>query len=137
MKAERPDTLVTVAGEARAAGGVRRPPAGLGHLAARGIVDVVSARWPTRLKPRGFGEQISSAPCRCDGDRPFWAGIGAYRLSAAQTVENIQTARKLGAAGVILFSYDSLSDPHVVSRTTSRRSHRAAFAPHTASPGSR
>ena len=42
---------------------------------------------------------------------PIWAGIGAYRLTPAQTVENIQTARRLGAAGVVLFSYDSLTDP--------------------------
>jgi hypothetical protein len=37
-----------------------------------------------------------------------WAGIGAYRLSPAQTVENIETARRLGASGIVLFSYDSL-----------------------------
>jgi hypothetical protein len=40
-----------------------------------------------------------------------WAGIGAYRLSPAETLDNIQTARRLGATGVILFSYDSLVDP--------------------------
>jgi hypothetical protein len=38
-----------------------------------------------------------------------WAGIGAYRLSPAQTIENIQAARRLGAAGFALFSYDSLT----------------------------
>lgn len=43
------------------------------------------------------------------GTRPVWAGIGAYRLSSSQTIENIQTARRLGADGVILFSYDSLT----------------------------
>ena len=31
-----------------------------------------------------------------------------YRLSSAQTIENIRIARKLGAAGVVLFSYDSM-----------------------------
>ena len=39
------------------------------------------------------------------------AGIGAYRLSSSQIVENVQAARRLGAGGVILFSYDSLSAP--------------------------
>ena len=29
----------------------------------------------------------------------------------AQAVDNIETARRLGAAGIILFSYDSLIDP--------------------------
>lgn len=42
-----------------------------------------------------------------------WAGIGAYRLSSGQIVENAQTARRLGVGGIILFSYDSLADaPH-------------------------
>ena len=45
------------------------------------------------------------------GGRPVWAGIGAYRLTPAQTIENIQAARRLGAAGVVLFSYDSLTGP--------------------------
>ena len=43
------------------------------------------------------------------GSRPVWAGIGAYRLSAAETVENIQSARRAGAAGISLFSYDNLT----------------------------
>ena len=45
------------------------------------------------------------------GAHPVWAGIGAYRLSPAQIVDNVQTARRIGAAGIILFSYDSLTDP--------------------------
>ena len=39
---------------------------------------------------------------------PVWAGIGAYRLPVARTADNVRTARRLGAAGVMLFSYDSL-----------------------------
>jgi len=54
-----------------------------------------------------FEEQVTAARDGA-GTHPVWAGIGAYRLSAQQTVNNIQTARRLGAAGVILFSYDSL-----------------------------
>lgn len=45
------------------------------------------------------------------GARPLWAGIGAYRLSSAQTIERITTARRLGAGGIVLFSYDSLTNP--------------------------
>lgn len=55
----------------------------------------------------GFASQITSAR-QAAGSRPLWAGIGAYRLSTSQTIENIQTARRLGAAGIVLFSYDSL-----------------------------
>jgi dihydrodipicolinate synthase/N-acetylneuraminate lyase len=45
------------------------------------------------------------------GLRPVWAGIGAYRLSSTETIENIRAARRLGVDGVILFSYDSLTSP--------------------------
>jgi dihydrodipicolinate synthase/N-acetylneuraminate lyase len=57
-----------------------------------------------------FVEQITSAR-DVAGGRAIWAGIGAYRLTPAQTVQNIQAARRLGAAGFVLFSYDSLTGP--------------------------
>jgi len=38
--------------------------------------------------------------------RRVWAGIGAYRIPAASTVEKINAARTLGSDGIILFSYD-------------------------------
>lgn len=43
------------------------------------------------------------------GTTPVWAGIGAYKLSPARTNENVRAVRKAGVAGVLLFSYDSLS----------------------------
>jgi uncharacterized lipoprotein YddW (UPF0748 family) len=54
-----------------------------------------------------FASQIAGVR-QAAGNQPVWAGIGAYRLSPAQTVENIETARRLGASGIVLFSYDSL-----------------------------
>lgn len=45
------------------------------------------------------------------GDRPVWAGIGAYRLTRGQTLQHIAAANRLGTAGVILFSYESLVAP--------------------------
>jgi uncharacterized lipoprotein YddW (UPF0748 family) len=45
------------------------------------------------------------------GEIPFWAGIGAYRLPVAQTIEHVRLARRAHAAGVLLFSYDQLSAP--------------------------
>jgi hypothetical protein len=60
--------------------------------------------------PAVFGAQIASAR-QVAGLGPVWAGIGAYRLTAARTVQNIEAARRLGASGVILFSYDSLIQP--------------------------
>lgn len=79
-----------------------------GWLAA-GLVDAVAPMAYTQEAAR-FVDQISAAR-DVAGGRAVWAGIGAYRLSPAQTVENIQAARRLGAAGFVLFSYDSLTGP--------------------------
>jgi uncharacterized lipoprotein YddW (UPF0748 family) len=57
-----------------------------------------------------FAEQIAAVRAFAAG-RPVWAGIGAYRLSARETIDNIATARRLGVEGIILFSYDSLISP--------------------------
>lgn len=57
-----------------------------------------------------FQQQITAAKGYA-GDRPVWAGIGAYRLSTTQTVQNVAMALRLGASGVILFSYDALTAP--------------------------
>jgi len=43
--------------------------------------------------------------------RPVWAGIGANRLSQRETLDDIGVARRAGAQGIILFSYDSLISP--------------------------
>jgi hypothetical protein len=57
-----------------------------------------------------FTAQIASVR-RIAGAHALWAGIGAYRLSRDQIIENVKTARRLGVSGIILFSYDSLADP--------------------------
>jgi dihydrodipicolinate synthase/N-acetylneuraminate lyase len=56
-----------------------------------------------------FTAQMRSAMSASDGT-PVWAGIGAYRLPAPRTAEHVRTARRSGAAGVLLFSYDSLTE---------------------------
>jgi uncharacterized lipoprotein YddW (UPF0748 family) len=55
-----------------------------------------------------FQKQIAAAVAYA-GSRPVWAGIGAYQLSPSQTLRHIAAADKLGAAGIVLFSYESLS----------------------------
>ncbi len=72
----------------------------------RGLLDVVCPM-AYATDADTFTSQLTAAR-RASRDLPVWAGIGAYRLSTAQTVENIRIARRLGASGVILFSYDSL-----------------------------
>jgi uncharacterized lipoprotein YddW (UPF0748 family) len=57
-----------------------------------------------------FQKQISAARAYA-GSRPVWAGIGAYQMSPAQTLAHITAANKLGAAGIILFSYEALVAP--------------------------
>jgi uncharacterized lipoprotein YddW (UPF0748 family) len=99
----------------------------------RGLIDAVCPMAYTP-EPARFAEQIAAAR-EAAGPRPVWAGIGAYRLSPEQTVDHIQAARRLGAAGVVLFSYDSLVS------SAQRRGHlsqigRAAF-PAAADTGSR
>lgn len=74
-----------------------------------GLIDVICPMAYT-TDPGVFAAQIAAAK-QVTGSHPLWAGIGAYRLSAEQIVENAQTARRLGAGGIILFSYDSLADP--------------------------
>lgn len=73
------------------------------------LIDVVC---PMAYTPDAsiFAAQIASVR-QVAGTRPVWAGIGAYRLSSSQTIESIQIARRLGAEGIVLFSYDSLIRP--------------------------
>lgn len=74
-----------------------------------------------------FAEQVKAARDYA-GDRPVWAGIGAYQLPRAQTLQHIAAARRLGAAGTILFSYDALTAPPNSAGTLSELG-RAAFGP--------
>ncbi len=60
--------------------------------------------------PAVFQKQIAAARAYA-GSHPVWAGIGAYQLTPSQTLGHIAAANKLGAAGVILFSYDALIAP--------------------------
>jgi uncharacterized lipoprotein YddW (UPF0748 family) len=74
-----------------------------------------------------FTQQIS-ATRDAAGGHPVWAGIGAYRLSPQETIDNIQAARRLGAEGIILFSYDSLIAPRQTVSDYLSVVGRAAFA---------
>jgi uncharacterized lipoprotein YddW (UPF0748 family) len=73
------------------------------------LLDVVCPMAYTR-DAGTFQKQIAAARAHA-GSRPVWAGIGAYQMPPAQTVEHIAAANKLGVAGVILFSYESITAP--------------------------
>ena len=135
VKAERPDALVTVATKPDLREAYDDRLQDWGAWLHDGIVDVVCPMAYTPEAAR-FADQISAARAAANG-RPIWAGIGAYRLTPAQTVDNIQAARRIGAAGVILFLYDSLTDPKLAAPGYLEKVARAAFPSAAPSPASR
>lgn len=109
VKAERPRATVTVAAAPDPAEAYDRRMQDWRGWLARGFVDGVAPMAYT-TEPARFAEQIAAARAAA-GARLVWAGIGSWRLSPEQTVHNIETARRLGASGFVLFSYDSLINP--------------------------
>ena len=133
--AERPALPVSVAAAPDRQEALDRRLQDWGTWLSAGIVDALAPMAYTQ-EPARFAEQIAAAR-QIAGSRAVWAGIGAYRLSAAQTIQNIETARKLGAAGVILFSYDSLINPRETAPDYLPTVGRTAFGTPTSSAGSR
>lgn len=73
---------------------------------AMGILDVVCPM-AYSTDTAVFQKQIEVAATSAHAShRRVWAGIGAYRIPAESTIEKIDAARRLGADGIILFSYD-------------------------------
>jgi len=107
VKSRRRDITVSAAVVPDAAAAAARSLQDWQTWVENGLLDVVCPMAYT-ADSGIFAAQIASARALA-GPRPVWAGIGAYRLSPSETVENIRTARRLGAQGVILFSYDNLS----------------------------
>jgi uncharacterized lipoprotein YddW (UPF0748 family) len=134
-RAERPDLQVSVAAAPDRQEALDRRLQDWGTWLSSGIVDALAPMAYTQ-EPERFAEQIAAAR-EIAGPRPVWAGIGSYRLSAAQTIENIETARRLGAAGVILFSYDSLINPRETAPDYLPTVGRTAFGSSSSSAGSR
>jgi len=130
VKSERPAALVTVAAAPDMHDALTHRLQDWGGWLNDGLIDALCPMAYTQEAAR-FAEQIAAAR-QAAGRRPVWDGIGAYRLSPAQTIENIQTARKLGAAGVILFSYDSLVNPRQSAPDYLATVGRAAFSTHVA-----
>jgi uncharacterized lipoprotein YddW (UPF0748 family) len=135
VRQARPGTLVTAATVPDPREAIdRRLQDWHGWLEA-GAIDAVCPMAYAPEPPR-FAEQVAAAR-EAAGGRAVWAGIGAYRLTATQTVENIRTARRLGAAGIVLFSYDSLTDARQAAPDYLAAVGRGAFADGAASAGSR
>jgi uncharacterized lipoprotein YddW (UPF0748 family) len=101
------------------------------NWAERGLVDAFCPMAYTTSLPH-FSRQIGVAS-RAVAPQALWAGIGAYRLTPAQTVTHIAAARQQGARGVVLFSYDSLVEAPGRSRLFDIG--RSAFVPARAAAG--
>jgi uncharacterized lipoprotein YddW (UPF0748 family) len=95
--------------------------------AEHGILDAVCPMAYT-TDATVFATQISNA-LAMTGARNVWAGIGAWRLTPTQTIQHITLARKAGAAGLVLFSYDSLTGPNQPRGDYLDAIARAAFRP--------
>jgi uncharacterized lipoprotein YddW (UPF0748 family) len=126
VRSERPDAQVTAAAAPDATEALDRRLQDWGGWLTAGLIDAICPMAYT-AEPARFAELIASAR-RVAGTRAVWAGIGAYRLSPTETIVNIQTARRLGATGVILFSYDSLIDAQQASRDYLSVVGRGAFS---------
>jgi len=136
VKRERPATLLSVAVVPDAREAETHRLQNWGAWVQAGLVDAVCPM-AYATEASHFAEQIAGARAAA-GSRPVWAGIGSYRLSPQETTENIQTARRLGANGIVLFSYDSLITPRQSASDYLSVVGRAAFTPAaSSSAGSR
>ncbi len=135
VKQERQQATVTIAAVPDAEEARQRRLQDWAAWLETGLVDAVCPMAYTP-EPARFAEHIAAVR-QVAGSRTVWAGIGAYRLTPSQTVENIQTARKLGANGVVLFSYDSMTDPRQSAPDYLATVARGAFGPRVAAVGSR
>jgi uncharacterized lipoprotein YddW (UPF0748 family) len=135
VKQERPSAIVSLAAVPDAREALSRRMQDWSAWLNDGLIDALCPMVYTQEAGR-FAEQVAAAR-QVAGSRPVWAGIGAYRLSAAQTVDNIQTARRLGADGIILFSYDSMTNPRQSEPGYLATVGRGAFERSSSSAGSR
>ncbi len=103
----RPGTPVSVAVVPDAAEARSRKGQDWAAWARDGLVDAICPMAYT-TDAGTFARQVASVRASA-GDRPVWVGIGAYRLTAAETSAHVRLARDGGAAGVAVFSYDSLA----------------------------
>ena len=134
-KAERPGVVVSVAVKADDRDALEHRLQEWPRWLENGTVDAVAPMAYT-TEPSQFTSQIAAARAAAAG-RQVWAGIGAYRLTPAQTVANITSARRLGAEGFVLFSYDSLTQPGQKTRDYLAVVGRAARSQASAPEGSR
>ena len=105
-KSVRPGTIVSVAVTSDVEAAERENLQDWRTWAANEFIDALCPM----VSGADVGGQLSQIQAFAAG-RPFWAGIGANRLSQRETIDGITAARRAGAQGIVLFSYDSLISP--------------------------
>jgi uncharacterized lipoprotein YddW (UPF0748 family) len=105
-RAERPRLVVSAAVGADEAQAVTTRFQSWPEWVAQGSLDAVCPMAYT-ADSRIFQGQIREAREKT-GRRFLWAGVGAYRLDVDGVIEKIRLARSAGAAGVVIFSHESL-----------------------------
>jgi uncharacterized lipoprotein YddW (UPF0748 family) len=109
VKSLRPEAIVSAAVTSDAESADRDNLQDWRTWVANGFVDA--------LCPMVSGADVSQVAAQLTqvrllaAGRPLWAGIGANRLSQRETIDGIVAARRAGAQGIVLFSYDSLVSP--------------------------
>ena len=111
VKSRRPQAMLSAAVFPDATDATTRRFQDWGRWLETGLLDAICPMAYT-VDPALFRAQIANVE-QIAGSRPVWAGIGAYQLSPAATIDNIRAARQLGTEGIILFSYDNLNSQYV------------------------
>ena len=130
VKKRRPDVIVSAAVFANDENAFTRRFQDWRRWLRMGILDVACPMAYT-ADTAIFQKQVQVAVSTAHAaDRRVWAGIGAYRIPAESAVEKINTARRIGADGIILFSYDFTATPSTLNPQGDylERVRRAAFA---------
>jgi len=106
VRETRPDAILSAAVIPVAEDARRRKLQDWSLWARTGLIDVVCPMaYATTMQE--FTRQITDTKAGAFG-QPVWAGIGAWRLPVARTAEHIRAARRSGAEGILMFSYDGL-----------------------------
>jgi uncharacterized lipoprotein YddW (UPF0748 family) len=111
VKSRRPQAMLTAAVFPDANDATNRRFQNWGGWLETGLLDAICPMAYT-TDPALFRTQIANVE-QLAGERPVWAGIGAFQISSSAAIENIRAARQLGTEGVVLFSYDNLDGKYV------------------------
>lgn len=104
--AERPNARVTTAVWPDADDAVNRKMQDWPGWLRGGLVDAVTPMMYT-TSASIFNRQLTELASQPPGS--VWPGIGVYRITAAEAARRVDAARAAGFAGVMLFSYDSMT----------------------------